>query len=442
MSTSATIVRFAGRSYAATSICRGAAYELFAETRDDGFLPNPRPGAQYPFRRFVHSTDVLADQPPVTEPIERPMRVAVGAAGTPATLQRLSQIPPGRLSAGEAALIARVRRSAVLTTGTTMIKILTAGQVAGYLGGWPLAGFCHREYDLAHLRTPADLAPFGGPAMGAEVVYALRWRAIDPADYQIPFATGIPARLPTDRQPAGRADQADARQETATTDEADATGLTEMPATNRFGPPVLGTGFAMADRHLVPEWITADLADLPMPMGTSLTAYTSDGTEVILYTYQPERHAWLRMCGRQWWHLLGALGSGISAGQEYVPVPETTPRLVGYRDGAVQEAVADPPNDFRAVVRQRAMRMDLDAVRRRTRYARWRDELCTVVQADQHWRRVRLCHPAPDQVQRLAATALDRGLYESWAPASEIVDEQDIEFEYRMPGSRAVADRP
>jgi len=49
-----------GDWYPAEEVARGAAYELFAHASGAGFLPNPRPGARYPYRRFVHATDVLA----------------------------------------------------------------------------------------------------------------------------------------------------------------------------------------------------------------------------------------------------------------------------------------------------------------------------------------------------------------------------------------------
>jgi hypothetical protein len=53
-------VRFKGRQYPAAPLARGAAYELFADEPDDGFLPNPG-RAQWRFRRFAHVTDVTAD---------------------------------------------------------------------------------------------------------------------------------------------------------------------------------------------------------------------------------------------------------------------------------------------------------------------------------------------------------------------------------------------
>src|SRR3954451_17963152 len=85
-----------------------------------------------------------------------------------------------------------IRRTAAVKRGTKMIKFLSPGQLSGHLRGWPLSGFCYRNYDVAHLRTPADLAVLsGGPgADTARVVFGVRWRAVDAADYAIPFGQG------------------------------------------------------------------------------------------------------------------------------------------------------------------------------------------------------------------------------------------------------------
>ena len=97
-----------------------------------------------------------------------------------------------------------------------MVKVLSARQLAGHLHGWLPQGFCYREYDVAHLRTPVDLGVLrsdGDDSGDDQVIFALRWRAIDPLDYEIPFV-------------------------------ADFHGLVRMPPRDRIGPPVLGTGFA------------------------------------------------------------------------------------------------------------------------------------------------------------------------------------------------------
>ena len=68
-----------GTTYPAEEIAQGAAYEVYATQPGPGFLPNPRPGARWPFRRFVHATEVasaldgLEDEPllmPVTRALD------------------------------------------------------------------------------------------------------------------------------------------------------------------------------------------------------------------------------------------------------------------------------------------------------------------------------------------------------------------------------------
>jgi hypothetical protein len=83
-------VLHAGTWFPADEVAKGAAYELFAEEASPGFLPNPRPGARYPHRRFVHATEVLAvtaraaavatGEQPLTEPAEQPLRMPVSRA--------------------------------------------------------------------------------------------------------------------------------------------------------------------------------------------------------------------------------------------------------------------------------------------------------------------------------------------------------------------------
>jgi hypothetical protein len=68
---------------------------------------------------------------------------------------RMSQSPHGG-DGGET--VTQIRRSATITRGTRMVKILSGRQLAGFLRGWLPQGYCYREFDVAHLRTPADLA--------------------------------------------------------------------------------------------------------------------------------------------------------------------------------------------------------------------------------------------------------------------------------------------
>jgi hypothetical protein len=230
----------------------------------------------------------------------------------------------------------------------------------------------------------------------------LRWRAVDPVDYQVPAGEPV-------------------------------AGLTVMPAHDRIGAPVLGTGFAPSSAELIPEWITTDFADLPMPANSSIIAFAPDGTEVVLYTYQPEQRGWLRLVGPQWRHLLAPIRE-IPVEQEYVPLPRSNPssRLVGMFRGEEFEAIADPPSEFRVLAMTRAARYPVDALLRRTRYGRWRGALGTVLSVDSSWMRLRLCRPDPANVAALGAQCYERGVYEVWAPASEVVDASDVDVSYQI----------
>src|SRR5688572_725280 len=146
------------------------------------------------------------------------------------SVHQLSQIPPRDVASAD--LIGAVRATVTIRRGTRMVKPLTAAGVAAVLKGQLPHGFCYREWDVAHLRTPLDLSILTGEAAG-EVAYLLRWRAIDAEDYFVPSG------------PA-------------------ASGLVAMPSHDRKGAPVVGTGFVPSAAELIPEWATADFADLPM----------------------------------------------------------------------------------------------------------------------------------------------------------------------------------
>lgn len=391
-------VVFGGATYPADVVAHGAAFELFSDAPADGFLPHRAAGAGR-FHRFVHVSEITAlDGPPgMATPTDEPLRAPVSRAIGWADLQRLSQ---GRTPN---ALLAGVRASATVRRGTRMVKPLSARQVAGYLGGWQPQGFCYREYDIAHLRTPADLAILRGDnEPPGEVCYALRWRAVDGSDYQAPLAESY-------------------------------AGLTTLPPHDRVGPPVLGNGFAPSGQQLIPEFVTADLADLPLPANAALLAYAADGTEVVLYTYQPEQRGWLRMAGPQWRHLLAPL-AGVAPDQEYVAVPPGggPSRLVGSYRGSEYEAVADPPEEFRVLAMTRAARYPVESLSRRTPYATWRGAACTVLRTDGAWTRLRLSRPDPDNVAKLGAQCYDRGVYEAWAPTAEVTDVVEADFGYPL----------
>jgi hypothetical protein len=385
--------------YTAEPVARGAAYELFAEEPAPGFLRNPRPGARKPYRRFVAAGDVNVVEGSPPAPPEDPLHAPLGRALSWAAVHGLSQTP------GTGAQLARIRDSARIRRGTRMVKVLSGTQAAGYLHGALPHGFCYREYDVAHLRTPADLAILRGDGSESEpgaheAAFALRWRATDPVDYVIPYAEEF-------------------------------AGLVGIRPHDRLGPAVLGTGFAPSGQHLIPEFVTADLADLPLPVLADLVAYTADGTEVVLYAYAPEQRGWTRMAGPQWRHVLGYL-PGIPPDQEYFPVPVPPTRLVGAYQGREYEAVADPPDDFRVLARVRAARYPVESLARRAAYLRWRGTDCTVVRDEGAWLRVRLVRPDLDAVARAGATCLERGVYEAWAPFAEISERRGVDIRYDL----------
>ncbi|WFE38331.1 hypothetical protein [Micromonospora sp. WMMD998] len=391
-------VTYDGQVYPAEEIARGAAYELFSADEAAGFEWCPRPGGGHPWRKFVHVTEVDAVRGAVepTEETDAPLLMPVHRERGWAYVHQLSQRPT---AAGDPTLAA-VRASAVIRPGTRMVKVLSARQLAGYVRGWLPHGFCYREHDVAHLRTPAGMAVLRGDPEGGDVAYALRWRAADPADYDVPV---------------GAAHH----------------GLTALPPRDRLGPPVLGTGFVPSNAQLVPEFVTRDFADLPMPANATLLAYPAEGMEVVLYTYQAEQRGWLRLAGPQWRHLLAAV-PGLAADQEYVPTgdaPHST-RLVGAYAGAEYEAVADQPGGFRVLAMTRAARYPVEAAARRLRIATWRGVPCLVLREEGDWLRLRLRRPDPDAVAVTGAQCHERGVYEVWAPATELTDDRVVDLPY------------
>ncbi|HEY2793305.1 MAG TPA: hypothetical protein VGJ28_13150 [Micromonosporaceae bacterium] len=399
----AVTVGWAGVEYLAEPVPTGAAYEIFTNVPADGFVPNPRPSAPLPFRRFVHATEVELLEGAVPTSFDGPLCLPLSPTMSMSTAHRLSQSMPGSSSRTDAATRA-MRESIRIRRGTRMVKILSGRQLAGHLRGWLPQGFCHREYDIAHLRTPADLAILATDRDGYrddhdDVVFALRWRAIDARDYTTPYF-------------------------------ADFSGLTMMSPHARVGPPVLGTGFAPTSHHIVPEFVTADLADLAMPAHAELIAFTSDGTEVLLYRYLAEQRAWGRLSGPQWRGLLSGV-DGVAPDQEYFPVPSTETRIVGTFHGTSYEVIADPrENEFLVLAKVRALRAPVSSPARHTPTVTWRGVRCTVIRNSDGWLRLRLLRPSPEALERTGAACVERGIYETWAPATEAVDPADIVVPY------------
>lgn len=389
-----------GTTYPAEVVARGAAYELFSLTEGPGFERDPRPGAEFPFHRFVHAADVTGAPPPVES--DAPLTIPLSRAVDWGEIHRRSQHPA---HAGDPYVTA-LRASATVRRGTRMTKFLSPNQVTAHLHGRLPHGFCYREYDVAHLRTPSDVALLRTDAdAGHEppaVTFALRWRAVDASDYAVP---------------AGRAYQ----------------GLAGMPSHDRIASPVLGTGFTPSGRHVIPEFVTRDLADLPLPASASIVAHTSAGEEAILYTYQPEQRGWLRMAGPRWREVLATIPD-VEPDQEYVQMGERprSTHLVGTYQGQTFEAVADPPGEFRVLAMTRAARYPVESLTRRTEYGMWREAPCVVLGQDAGWLRLRLCRPEPDAVARLGAQCYERAIYETWAPVGEVGDRGYVDFPYEI----------
>jgi hypothetical protein len=196
---------------------------------------------------------------------------------------------------------------------------------------------------------------------------------------------------------------------------------------------VLGSGFAPSTTELIPEFVTSDLADLPLPANASLICYTPDGTEGILYTFQPEQRGWLRLAGPQWMPTLSHV-PGVEAHQEYMPLRQdrSFSCLVGRYHGEEQIAVADPPDTFRVLAMTRAARYPVESLARRTRYATWRGVVCTGIGAEGEWARLRLCAPDSASVAMTGAQCSERGVYEVWAPVAEVTGVQDVDVPYRL----------
>lgn len=393
-------VTWLGMEYPAEAVCGGAAFELFSRQEAAGFIRVGRPDAPAPWHRYVPAADVTAVHGPAPEPTEAPLTAPLSRARGWPDIHRQAQSAVHRHDPA----VHAIRATAVIRRGTRMVKVLSRVQLAGHLAGWQPYGLCYRAHDVAHLRTPADLHLLrtDGAAEPDDVAYVLRWRAVDPVDYEIPMG----------------AVQA---------------GLPGLPAHGRVGPPILGTGFTPSAHELIPEFVTAQLGDLPLTVNAHLVAYLPDGEEVILYAYQPEQHGWLRLAGPRRRDLLIGI-PGINPEQEYVPSPAATrsAHLVGWVGDQEYEAVADPPEEFRIRARSRAARFPVQALARRWYAALWDSVPCVVLRNEGEWVRVRLSAPDAEAVARLAVQCYERGVYEAWAPAAALTDHRVVDVEYRL----------
>lgn len=333
---------------------------------------------------------------PLEPPLTAPLRRDLGWAD----VQRMSQSAEYR----DDPLLRRIRETAGVRRGTRMTKVLSAAQVAGHLAGWQPSGFCYRSCDIAHIRRPAELSMLRTDGTSdTETGFALRWRAVDPLDYEIPGAPDQP-------------------------------GLAALPNHQRVGALILGTGFTPSTDELIPEFVTAGFADLPVPANAQLVGYAADGEEVVLYAYQPEQNGWLRLAGPKWRHLLAGI-PGISPDQEYVPCTDSGSARLAGRAGGNQheyEAVADPPGEFRVRALTRAARYPVSSLSRRAEQAQWRGVACWVLQRDDRWARLRLVRPDADNSSATGARCYERGVYEAWAPLNQLTDHHILDIPYAI----------
>ncbi|MGH3647338.1 MAG: hypothetical protein ACRDTM_09195 [Micromonosporaceae bacterium] len=392
-------VSWQGSSYPARPIAGGAGFELLSLQPGPGWHPNPETDP-YPYRRFVHASELDQLSGPAPTPPDPPMLAPLSASVTRDTVQQLSQSTPERDS--ERALLRTIHDSAAIRCGTRMVKPLNSELVAAYLSGRALIrGLCYRQHDVAHLRTPMQLAALGVVEPFADVSYVLRWRAVAPVDYTAAWGDHFP-------------------------------GLLRMPASHRIGPPILGTGFSYSRDQLIPEYVTADLDDLPLPVHTEILAYLPDGTEIVLFRYLAE-HMWARVAPRRLTAILNRIPD-VDPHQEYHPIRVAhASRLVGTYAGRDVEVDADPPAEFRARASRRGDRHPVDSLVRRAARARVAGHDVVVLAADRGHVRVRACRPGPELVFQHGMRCVERGVYEAWIPAAELIDPYEIEVEYDLP---------
>lgn len=391
-------VAWRGSHYPARPIAGGAGYELLSVQPGPGWHVNPE-AERHPYRRFVHTTELDQVTGPAPTPPDAPILAPLSASLTRQAVQRLSQRLPEH--PGDRALLRTVHESAAIRCGTRMVKPVSSEQVAAYLSGRVMIrGLCYREYDVAHLRTPAQLASLGVVEPFADVSFLLRWRAVSGSDYAAAWADDFP-------------------------------GLVAMPASHRLGSPVLGTGFTYSQDQLIPEHVTADFDDLPLPVHSELLAYLSDGTEIVLYRYLAE-HMWARVAQRRLAAVLNRIPD-VDPHQEYHPIRVGSgSRLIGTYAGREYEVNADPPAEFRARAARRADQHRVDSLVRRGARARLAGHDVVVLALERDHVRVRACRPHPELLYGLGLRCVERGVYEGWVPAGELSDPREVEHRYDL----------
>ena len=398
-SNSVTEVVWRDRRYPARPIAGGAAFELYSDTRENGFRPSGRS-----FHRYVHASEVASAGAELLRAGVAPVSAPFMPGADFPTVHHCSQNP--HLDAAERALVSAVRATATVDVGTRMIKPLGRHQVARQLTSPPLvSGVCFREFDVAHLRTPADRVVLSGdPENATDVAFALRWKAICARDYTSTEAVNFP-------------------------------GLTSMPGRERRGSMILGTGFAPSGSHLIPEFATAQLADLPLTARAEILAYTSEGCEIALFQYQPQANVWDRVAGARHRELVGRI-PGAESGRALFRVETAVHAgLTGEHEGERVPVTADPGHGFNAYVRGAVSRSPVKLPQRFFTTARWRDIEVLVLGRNDDWVRLRLCRPDVESAMTTGAACVERGVYECWAPRAELEDPRTVTVDYPQDGT-------
>ncbi|GAB3222700.1 hypothetical protein GCM10027447_09710 [Glycomyces halotolerans] len=398
VSSSTTEIVWHEKRYTARPIAGGAAFELYSDTHENGFQPSGRA-----FHRYVHASEVASAGGEMLRAGVAPVSVPVMPGADFRTVHQFSQNP--RLEAAERALVSAVRATAFVTVGTRMVKPLNRHQVARQLTTAPLvSGVCFREFDVAHLRAPEDRVVLAGdPDNIGGVSFALRWKAICACDYVSTEAVNFP-------------------------------GLVSMPGRERRGSMVLGTGFLPSGKHLIPEFATANLADLPLTARAEILAYTADGAEVSLFQYQPQTNVWDRVVGARHRDLIGSI-PGLESGRALFRVdPAVHAGLIGEHEGERVPVTADPGHGFSAYVRGAASRSPVSRARRFFTKARWRDVEVLVLGRNEDWVRLRLAQPDVESAMTTGASCVERAVYECWAPRAELEDPRTVTVDYPESG--------
>ncbi len=383
-STGTTEIVWHERRYRARAIAGGAAFEIYSDTRENGFRPSGTT-----FHRYVHASEVTSAGGELLLAGVAPVSVPVMPGADAATVHRYSQNP--RIGPAERALVSAVRATAFVTAGTRMIKPLSRHQVARQLTAAPLvSGVCFREFDVAHLRTTEDRVVLSGdPDDARDTAFALRWKAIGSCDYTSTEAAHFP-------------------------------GLMGIPGRERRGSMILGTGFLPSGTHLIPEFATAGLADLPLTARAEILAYTADGAEIALFQYQPQTHVWDRMAGARHRDLVNRI-PGLETGRALFRTdPSVHAGLIGEHEGERVPITADPGHGFSVFARGAASRSPVTRPQRFHTRARWRDVEVLALGRNEDWVRLRLSQPDIEAIMATDATCVERGVYECWAPLAEL----------------------